>query len=74
MRAQGARDITVDIGTNTLLFTVGAGVLVRDSVNVTIAGGVVAYDPPANTQGVLSSPNVTGNVTEMELCVDNGCV
>ena len=50
-----ATGLVIDLGGNALVFAVGGGVLVRDSVRVTITGATISYDPPTAAQGVIAS-------------------
>jgi hypothetical protein len=56
-----AHGLELDLGSNAYLFSVGAGVLVRDSTAVTLRGAgagapaSISYDPPTSAQGVIAS-------------------
>ena len=50
-----ATNLAVDLGGNAMVFAVGGGVLIRDSVGVTLAGATISYDPPTAAQGVIAS-------------------
>eukprot|EP00658_Telonema_sp_P-2_P037530 TRINITY_DN2698_c0_g1_i1.p1 TRINITY_DN2698_c0_g1~~TRINITY_DN2698_c0_g1_i1.p1 ORF type:complete len:466 (-),score=67.48 TRINITY_DN2698_c0_g1_i1:530-1927(-) len=57
---QGASDLTIEGSGSVFLFHVGAGVLLRDCQRVTIRNATIAYDPPAGTQGQVTSVDPTG--------------
>ena len=59
LAVEHAAHLSVVLGENAFIFSVGAGVLVRDCINVSLVGGVVAYDPPPSAQGLLVTAKTT---------------
>lgn len=66
-----AHGLELDLGGNAYLFSVGAGVLVRDSTAVTLRGAgagdpaSISYDPPTSAQGVIASTWATSSSKTM---------
>ena len=56
-----AHGLDISLGDNAFVFSVGAGILVRDSTSVTLRGAgadspaSVSYDPPTSAQGLIES-------------------
>jgi hypothetical protein len=67
LRIEQAHGLEVFLGGNAFLFSVGAGVLVRDSTAITLRGGgadapaSISYDPPTAAQGVIESTWASGS-------------
>eukprot|EP01052_Picozoa_sp_SAG31_P010601 SAG31_NODE_584_length_13886_cov_96.615000_10_plen_1291_part_00 len=55
--------LEVNLGNNTFVFSMPHGILIRDSVGVTLRGAgadspaQISYDPPTTAQGVIASTN-----------------
>lgn len=52
---ENANSFRLILGDNAVIFSVGAGVLVRDCVNVSLEGGLVSYHPSPSAQGMLDT-------------------
>jgi hypothetical protein len=71
---QSAHTFHLLLGDNALLFSVSAGVLIRDSTKVVLEGGTISYSPVTVAQGILVSAEQEdeGGTTTSKGRVDDG--